>query len=105
MPPDLTVVPGLDGEPVFAEPWQAQAFAATVALQERGLIGRHEWAAALGAELERELQRDYWQSWLAALEGLLVAKGLAEAGALPDLARRWREAADATPHGAPITLG
>ena len=41
--------PGLD-EPVFAEPWQAQAFALAVALNERGLFSWTEWAETLGAD-------------------------------------------------------
>ena len=32
---------------MFAEPWQAEAFAMTVALHERGLFSWGEWAAAL----------------------------------------------------------
>ena len=38
---------GDDGEPVFREPWEAQAFAMTLALYERGLFTWTEWAAAL----------------------------------------------------------
>ena len=43
-------VPGIphDGDgPVFREPWEAQAFAMTLALHERGLFKWPEWAAAL----------------------------------------------------------
>ena len=42
-----------DGEPVFAEPWQAKAFAMTLELYERGLFTWPEWAATLGAEIKR----------------------------------------------------
>jgi nitrile hydratase accessory protein len=45
--------------PVFAEPWQAQAFAMTVRLQESGLFTWKEWTAALGAELAAA---DAWDS-------------------------------------------
>ena len=31
--------------PVFAEPWQAQAFALTLSLHEQGLFTWPEWAA------------------------------------------------------------
>src|SRR4051812_13807080 len=37
--------------PVFAEPWQAQAFALTVKLSEQGHFTWTEWAAALAHEL------------------------------------------------------
>jgi nitrile hydratase accessory protein len=40
------------GGPVFAEPWQAQAFALAVKLSEQGHFTWTEWAAALGAELK-----------------------------------------------------
>ena len=42
-----------DGAPVFREPWEAQAFAMTLALHARGLFTWPEWAAALAAEIRR----------------------------------------------------
>jgi hypothetical protein len=42
--PDL---PRDDAGPVFAEPWQAQAFAPAVKLSEHGHFTWKEWAAAL----------------------------------------------------------
>ena len=44
------LLPGMPqdcGEPVFAEPWQAQAFAMALALHQRGLFSWPEWAEAL----------------------------------------------------------
>ena len=98
MPPDI--VP----ERPFDEPWQAQAFAMAVALNERGLFGWDEWAAALSQALADEPERPYWRSWLTALERLAAAKGVTDAATLKARAVAWREAADATPHGAPIVL-
>ena len=86
----------------FEAPWQAQAFALTVALHERGLFGWPEWTQALGTALTRE--HDYFAAWLDALEGLLTAKGHAEPGALSSLAAAWQRAAEAAPHGTPIRL-
>src|ERR1700722_14043641 len=40
------------GGPVFAEPWQAQAFGLAVKLSELGYFTWNEWAAALAAELK-----------------------------------------------------
>ena len=34
--------------PVFREPWEAQAFAMTLALHAKGLFAWPEWAAMLG---------------------------------------------------------
>ena len=99
---DRTVVPGLEDEPVFAEPWQAQAFAMTVALHERGLFGWGEWAAALSRELEAD--PDYWSAWLRALEAVMAEHGVAGGQEIEETAQAWRKAADATPHGEPIAL-
>ena len=89
--------------PVFDEPWQAQVFALTVALQDRGLLDRRDFAEALGAALE-DGPDSYWDAWLAALEQLLTEHDLADPGSVDDRAAAWRRAAAATPHGSPITL-
>lgn len=97
---------GEDG--AFAEPWQAQAFALALALQDQGLVSPAEWAAALGRERGRgDLAADgsdYYHGVVAALEALLAEKGLADQARLAELAAAWRRAALATPHGAPIKL-
>ena len=43
--------------PVFAEPWQAQAFALAVKLSELGYFTWKEWAAALAEELKSATDR------------------------------------------------
>jgi nitrile hydratase accessory protein len=99
--------PGVDA-PVFAEPWQAQAFALTVALHEKGLFSWAEWAEALSAEVKKPDAAtdggDYYERWLAALEKLLAAKGVAAAPEVDAMAAAWGRAAHATPHGKPILL-
>jgi nitrile hydratase accessory protein len=95
--------------PAFDEPWQAQAFAIAVSLNERGLFSWSEWAEAFGAELASGPQESgneaYYQAWLRTLEKLVVVKGVAANGQLRDLAEAWIAAAEATPHGRPIVLG
>ncbi|RWC94885.1 MAG: nitrile hydratase accessory protein [Mesorhizobium sp.] len=95
-------------EPVFAEPWQAEAFAMTVALHDKGLFSWSEWADALSAEVKRPDAaadgHDYYEHWLAALESLLSAKGVAGRSDVDRLAAAWERAAHATPHGKPILL-
>ena len=81
-------VPGIprDAEgPVFREPWEAQAFAMTLALHERGLFSWPEWAATLGEEIKRaqaagdpDTGETYYRHWLNALERIVAAKGLAD---------------------------
>ena len=86
----------------FAEPWQAQVFAMTLALHERRVFTWPEWAAALGAALQHE--SDYYTAWLAALEGLLAQRGVTAPAEVDTFAAAWARAAAATPHGMPITL-
>jgi nitrile hydratase accessory protein len=97
-----------DGEPVFPEPWAAEAFAMTVHLHERGLFAWSEWADCLSVELHKpgraEDGSDYFDCWVAALSGLLVNRGIADAGAILGLQQSWQRAAEATPHGKPILL-
>jgi len=96
---------------VFAEPWQAQAFALAVNLSERGYFTWKEWSAALADQLKAAADRgepddgsQYYRHWLAALERLVTAKGLTDPRAM--LARKdaWAEAYRRTPHGKPVEL-
>ena len=57
---------------MFAEPWQAQAFALAVKLSEQGHFTWKEWAAALADELKAAASRGepddgshYYDHWLA----------------------------------------
>ena len=102
------------GEPVFAEPWQAQAFAAAVKLSESGWFTWVEWAAALAEEIKAAEAADakagrapddgtrYYEHWLSALEKLVAAKGLAEKAAIQLRKEEWAEAYRHTPHGQPV---
>jgi len=97
-----------DGEPVFPEPWAAEAFAMTVHLHEKGLFAWSEWAEQLSAELHKPGRAidgsDYFDCWVVALSSLLVSKGIADADTILALQRSWQRAAEATPHGKPIVL-
>jgi|SRR5450755_2001577 len=91
-------------ERVFSAPWEAQAFAMTLSLADRGLFTWTEWAAALAAAISRAPQDDYYCQWLTTLEGLITAKGVATSEELGRYQRAWDNAARRTPHGAPILL-
>ncbi len=102
---------GEDGAPVFRAPWEAQAFAMTLALYERGLFTWPEWAAALAAEIKRAQAAGdpddgstYYLHWLSALERLAGEKGVASERELVERQAAWDRAARATPHGRPILL-
>ena len=104
------------GEAVFAEPWQAQAFAAAIKLSEAGWFTWVEWAAALAEEIKAADAADvkagrapddgtrYYEHWLSALEKLVAAKGLAEEAAIEVRKEEWAEAYRRTPHGQPVEL-
>lgn len=99
------------GGQVFADPWQARAFALTVELSEQGYFTWKEWAEALGKKLgavvelgERDYGSRYYECWLEALEQLLISKGLADHVALGNKQAAWAEAHEHTPHGKPIEL-
>lgn len=97
-------MPRDDEGPVFREPWEAQAFAMAVKLNEAGIFSWSEWAERLGAELKAEPDRAYYESWLAALESLAEARGLTSQAERRDRIDAWDRAARATPHGEPILL-
>jgi nitrile hydratase accessory protein len=108
----LPPLPRDESGPVFAEPWQAQAFALAVKLSEQGYFTWKEWAVALATELRAAADRgepddgtDYYSHWLAALECLVTAKGLTDPAALLDRKQEWADAYRHTPHGQPVELG
>jgi nitrile hydratase accessory protein len=100
-PREPRLPPGAD-EPVFAEPWQATAFAMTVALHEKGLFSWTQWADALSEEVKSG--DPYYDCWLRALENVLAERGLARTAEVDAVAAAWERAAHATPHGQPIVL-
>lgn len=110
----LASLPGLprdDEGPVFAEPWQAQAFALAVGLSEKGHFTWTEWTEALGAQFraaaeggERDDGSRYYEHWLAALEQLVSEKKLSDKNALFERKEAWADAYRNTPHGQPVRL-
>ncbi len=107
----LPRLPRDEGGPVFAEPWQAQAFALAVRLSEQGHFTWKEWAAALAEELKSAADRGepddgsrYYEHWLAALERLVTCKGLSDRASLLARKEAWADAYRHTPHGKPVEL-
>lgn len=97
--------------PTFCEPWQAQAFAMTLALHQRGLFEWSQWAQTL-SEVIRQAQQagdpdrgdTYYEHWLTALERVVTASHAVQADVLARRQQAWRDAAARTPHGLPIEL-
>jgi len=97
--------------PVFAEPWQAQAFALAVTLSKQGHFTWKEWATELAATLKAVSDRGepddgsrYYDHWLVTLERLVMAKGLADRSTLLARKEAWAAAYRSTPHGTPVEL-
>lgn len=104
-------IPRDEHGPVFREPWEAEAFALAVSLNERGLFTWKEWAATLGDEIKKaqaagdpDTGETYYRHWLATLERILAEKGIADPALLTRTRDAWQHACARTPHGAPITL-
>jgi len=107
----LPSLPRDEAGPVFAEPWQAQAFALAVQLSQEGHFTWKEWSAALADEIRSACERGepddgsrYYQYWLKALERLVTAKGLSDSTSLLTRKLAWAEAYRHTPHGKPVEL-
>ena len=80
-----TALPLKAGEPVFSSPWESRAFSVAMALYERGVFTDwEEFRSRLIAEIA-DWERanpgsaekwNYYERWLAALERLVVEKGI-----------------------------
>jgi len=108
---EVRTIPRDEEGPVFREPWEAQAFAMALKLQERGLFTWGEWAQTLGDEIKRaqaagdpDTGVTYYRHWLAALERIVAEKGITDRATLTRYYDAWDHAADRTPHGVPIEL-
>lgn len=106
------LLPRDEGGPVFAEPWQAQAFAMAVQLSAAGHFTWTEWATALGEQLQAAVKRGepddgsrYFEQWLTALEYLVTEKKLTDLAAFSERKEAWADAYRHTPHGQPVELG
>ncbi len=104
-------LPSMNEGFVFAEPWQAHAFAMTLQLHEKGVFTWPEWAAALTHEIhqaqalgDNDDGHNYYRHWLNALEQMVIEHHLGTPDQIHDLEHAWEAAAARTPHGQPIVL-
>jgi nitrile hydratase accessory protein len=65
-------LPRANGELVFEAPWQGRAFGMAVATVDRLGIDWEEFRRRLVAAIDAEPERPYYESWVAALEALLI---------------------------------
>lgn len=100
-----------DGEPAFAEPWQAQALALADTLVQNGLFAAADWSDALGRALreaaargEADDQETYYRAVLVALERLVAEHSDIDFAAMLEARENWEAAYRRTPHGQPVEL-
>lgn len=81
--PNAAALPRKNGELVFSEPWQSRAFGLAVALCERDAYAWAEFRDRLIGEIAAaesagryDAATGYYHCWLAALERLLIEKGI-----------------------------
>lgn len=88
----------------FDAPWQARAFAMVVDLHARGAFTWQDWADALATSISVDPSRPYYESWLDALQALMILGDVLTPDSIDAKQREWLDAAARTPHGMPITL-
>lgn len=101
----------VDGDPVFDEPWQAQALAIADALVRKGMFSASAWSEALGqalkvaeSECAVDNQETYYNCVLSALEQLVAEHSEIGREAMAGKRRDWEQAYLSTPHGQPVRL-
>jgi len=112
-PADAALKPlaAADGEPAFAEAWQAQVLAIADTLVQKGLFSAGDWSNALGAALreaesraEPDTQETYYRAALSALETLVAEHSEIDRRAMQGTREDWERAYRSTPHGQPVVL-
>lgn len=111
MPTSSSPISNAPEAPAFSEPWQAQAFALAVALQDAGVIDRAQWtkafseaiaaAEASGGVIDAER---YHRLWVETLEALSVAQAGLSPRRIGETQEAWAQAYRRTPHGQPVEL-
>jgi nitrile hydratase accessory protein len=82
-------VPRKNGELVFNAPWEGRVFGMAVALNEKGA---YPWDAFRSQLVEKIASQpgEYYESWLAAFESLLLESGVVSAEELERRAAEYR---------------
>ena len=112
---DVETTPGplrnVDGDPVFDEPWQAEALAIADTLVSNGMFSAGQWSQALGEALRiaesegaADDQATYYNCVLRALEELVAEHGEIDRQAMAGKREDWEQAYLSTPHGQPVRL-
>ena len=99
-----------DKDLIFSEPWQAELFAITLNLHEKGLFNWNSWTKKLGSSLKRDNNNStdnleyYFLSWLSALEETLLEMKITELTKIASIEKAWKDAISKTPHGKKVEI-
>lgn len=100
-----------DDQPVFDEPWQAQALGLVFSLSERGVFSPADWSSALGkahreliAQGSADTAATYYEAVAVALQRLVSDVETLSGDMIEERTDAWRRAYLNTPHGAPVEL-
>ncbi|WP_321954158.1 nitrile hydratase accessory protein [Paraburkholderia bannensis] len=93
-------------EKPFSLPWQAELFATTVHLTQRGGIEWKEWVEVFSEMISKSPQQGdetvddaYFRQWAMAFENLLIARGITSSSDIDETQEHWFRSYINTPHG------
>jgi nitrile hydratase accessory protein len=86
---DTDGLPRKNGELVFQAPWQGRAFGLAVVLNERGAYPWDEFRNGLVDQIAKG-EPEYYESWLNALQALLLARGIVTPDEIEERAAEYR---------------
>lgn len=70
-------LPRRNGELVFEAPWQGRVFGLALGLVRQHGLDWEEFRRRLIAAIDADAERPYYESWIAALDALVVDLGVA----------------------------
>jgi len=84
-------LPRVNGELIYESPWQRRAFGTAVATTQHLGLDWDQFRVRLMAAIADQPDRPYYESWVAALERLVVDRGLLTTQAIDDRAAEITE--------------
>lgn len=100
-----------DGQPIFKDSWEAEAFAIGNLLIKQGFLSCSEWVEIFSQEIknaqakgDRDRGDTYYSHWLNALERLCMERGLTDWETYQKQLELWHKAVLNTPHGVPLAI-
>jgi nitrile hydratase accessory protein len=100
-----------DGEPIFRDSWEAEAFAMGNILIKQGFLTCGEWVEIFSQEIklaqangDPDRGDTYFFHWCSALERICVERGLTDWPTYQQQLKLWHQAVLNTPHGVALAI-